>query len=62
MESMNTAADDEIALAQRIAAGDEAALAAFYERYADHAVSVTRRVVTIVTGEPYAGVSLKATS
>jgi len=32
---MNTAADDEIALAQRIAAGDEAALAAFYERYAD---------------------------
>ncbi|MFM8895921.1 MAG: phosphate signaling complex protein PhoU [Actinomycetales bacterium] len=29
------------------------------ERYADHAVSVTRRVVTIVTGEPYVGVTLE---
>ena len=26
---------------------------------ADHAVSVTKRVVTIVTGEPYVGVSLE---
>ena len=33
-------------------------LGRYYERYADHAVSVTRRVVTIVTGEPYVGVSL----
>ncbi len=33
-------------------------LSRYYERYADHAVSVTRRVVTFVTGEPYVGVSL----
>ncbi|MFM7597728.1 MAG: phosphate signaling complex protein PhoU [Actinomycetota bacterium] len=38
---------------------DVTLLSRFYERYADHAVSVTRRVVTIVTGEPYAGVSLE---
>jgi phosphate transport system protein len=44
------------------AAIDVTLLSRFYERYADHAVSVTRRVVTIVTGEPYAGVTLKATS
>jgi phosphate transport system protein len=43
------------------AAIDVTLLSRFYERYADHAVSVTRRVVTIVTGEPYAGVTLKAT-
>ena len=42
------------------AAIDVTLLSRFYERYADHAVSVTRRVVTIVTGEPYAGVSLDA--
>jgi len=42
------------------AAVDVTLLSRFYERYADHAVSVTRRVVTIVTGEPYAGVSLDA--
>ena len=52
---------------ERFSRGVEAAidvtlLSRFYERYADHAVSVTRRVVTIVTGEPYAGVTLKATS
>ena len=41
------------------AAVDVTLLSRFYERYADHAVSVTRRVVTIVTGEPYAGVSLE---
>lgn len=40
------------------AAIDVTLLSRYYERYADHAVSVTRRVVTIVTGEPYAGVSL----
>ena len=43
------------------AAIDVTLLSRFYERYADHAVSVTRRVVTIVTGEPYAGVSLNST-
>lgn len=40
------------------AAIDVTLLSRFYERYADHAVSVTRRVVTVVTGEPYVGVSL----
>lgn len=40
------------------AAIDITLLSRFYERYADHAVSVTRRVVTIVTGEPYVGVTL----
>lgn len=40
------------------AAIDVTLLSRYYERYADHAVSVTRRVVTIVTGEPYAGVIL----
>lgn len=33
-------------------------LSRYYERYADHAVSVTRRLITIVTGDPYVGVSL----
>ena len=37
---------------------DVTLLSRYYERYADHAVSVTRRVVTIVTGKPYVGVSL----
>jgi phosphate transport system protein len=40
------------------AAIDVTLLSRYYERYADHAVSVTRRVVTIVTGMPYVGVSL----
>lgn len=40
------------------AAIDITLLSRYYERYADHAVSVTRRVVTIVTGEAYVGVSL----
>jgi len=40
------------------AAIDVTLLSRYYERYADHAVSVTRRVVTIVTGEPYVAVSL----
>lgn len=38
---------------------DVTLLSRYYERYADHAVSVTRRVVTIVTGEPYVGVILE---
>jgi phosphate transport system protein len=37
---------------------DVTLLSRFYERYADHAVSVSKRVVTIVTGEPYVAVSL----
>lgn len=40
------------------AAIDVTLLSRYYERYADHAVSVTKRVVTIVTGAPYVGVSL----
>jgi len=40
------------------AAIDVTLLSRYYERYADHAVSVTRRVITIVTGEPYVAVSL----
>jgi phosphate transport system protein len=40
------------------AAIDVTLLSRYYERYADHAVSVTRRVITIVTGAPYVGVSL----
>jgi phosphate transport system protein len=41
------------------AAIDVTLLSRYYERYADHAVSVTRRVVTIVTGAPYVGVYLR---
>ena len=37
---------------------DVTLLSRYYERYADHAVSVTKRVVNVVTGEPYAGVML----
>jgi len=40
------------------AAIDVTLLSRYYERYADHAVSVTKRVVNVVTGEPYAGVML----
>lgn len=40
------------------AAIDITLLSRFYERYADHAVSVTRRVIATVTGEPYVGVNL----
>ena len=40
------------------AAIDVTLLSRYYERYADHAVSVTKRVVTVVTGTPYVGVSL----
>ena len=37
---------------------DVTLLSRYYERYADHAVSVTKRVITIVTGAPYGGVTL----
>lgn len=37
---------------------DVTLLSRYYERYADHAVSVSKRVVTIVTGEPYVAVNL----
>lgn len=37
---------------------DVTLLSRYYERYADHAVSVTRRVLNVVTGEPYVGVTL----
>ena len=36
------------------AAIDVTLLSRFYERFGDHAVSVARRVIQIVTGEPYA--------
>ena len=42
------------------AAIDVTLLSRYYERYADHAVSVTRRVINVVTGEPYVGVALEA--
>ena len=41
---------------------DTTLLSRYYERYADHAVSVSKRVVTIVTGEPYVAVNLDRTS
>ena len=40
------------------AAIDVTLLSRYYERYADHAVSVTRRVISSVTGELYAGIAL----
>jgi phosphate transport system protein len=36
------------------AAIDVTLLSRFYERFGDHAVSLARRVIYIVTGEPYA--------
>lgn len=41
------------------AAIDVTLLSRFYERYADHAVTVTKRVIHIVTGEPYAAVRVE---
>ena len=41
-----------------VTAVDLALLSRYYERFADHAVSVTRRVVAIVTGVPYVGIRL----
>lgn len=37
---------------------DVTLLSRYYERFSDHAVSVTRRVVSIATGAPYLGVRL----
>ncbi len=42
------------------AAIDITLLSRFYERFADHAVTIARRVVHIVSGEPYAAISLDA--
>jgi len=39
---------------------DVTLLSRYYERYGDHAVSVARRVVTMVTGAPYVGVVLES--
>lgn len=44
------------------AAIDVTLLSRFYERFADHAVTVTKRVIHIVTGEPYAAVSVETDS
>lgn len=41
------------------AAIDATLLSRYYERYADHAVSIARRVVHVVTGEPYADTNLE---
>jgi phosphate transport system protein len=41
------------------AAIDATLLSRYYERYADHAVSIARRVVHVVTGEPYADTTLE---
>lgn len=38
---------------------DATLLSRYYERYADHAVSIARRVLHVVTGEPYADTSLE---
>ena len=43
------------------AAIDATLLSRYYERYADHAVSIARRVMHVVTGEPYADTSLEET-
>lgn len=40
------------------AAIDATLLSRYYERYADHAVSIARRVLHVVTGEPYADTTL----
>jgi len=40
------------------AAIDITLLSRYYERYADHAVSVTKRMINVLTGEPYVAVSL----
>ncbi len=38
---------------------DATLLSRYYERYADHAVSIARRVMHVVTGEPYADTTLE---
>ncbi len=42
------------------AAVDVTLLSRFYERFADHAVTIAKRVVYVVTGEPYATVDPEA--
>jgi phosphate transport system protein len=42
------------------AAVDVTLLSRFYERFADHAVTIAKRVVYVVTGEPYASVDPEA--
>ena len=37
------------------AAVDMTLVSRFYERFADHAVTVNKRIVHVVTGEPYVG-------
>lgn len=44
------------------AAIDITLLSRFYERFADHAVTIVRRVVHIVSGEPYASISLESSA
>ena len=41
------------------AAIDATLLSRYYERYADHAVSIARRVMHVVTGEAYSETSLE---
>lgn len=40
------------------AAIDATLLSRYYERYADHAVTIARRVIHVVTGEPYSQTSI----
>jgi phosphate transport system protein len=42
------------------AAVDVTLLSRFYERFADHAVTIAKRVVYVATGEPYATVDPEA--
>ena len=42
------------------AAVDVTLLSRFYERFADHAVTIAKRVVYVVTGEPYAAIDPEA--
>ena len=41
------------------AAIDVTLLSRYYERYADHAVTIARRIIHVVTGEPYADTTLE---
>ena len=42
------------------AAIDTTLMSRYYERYADHAVSIARRVMHVVTGEQYSDTTLEA--
>jgi len=42
------------------AAVDVTLLSRFYERFADHAVTIAKRVVYVATGEPYATIDPEA--